>query len=69
MFLGLQGVCVTSHGGTDPEGFANAIGVAYDLVERRFNKRICEELARHYGHAEELEGKAHALPSSEAESA
>lgn len=49
MFLGLQGVCVKSHGGTDPEGFANAIGVAFDLVDRRFNERIGEELARHYG--------------------
>jgi glycerol-3-phosphate acyltransferase PlsX len=49
MFLGLQGVCVKSHGSTDHEGFANAIGVAHDLVTRRFNERIREELARHYG--------------------
>ncbi len=54
MFLGLQGVCVKSHGGTDPEGFANAIGVAHDLVTRRFNERIGEELARHYGAGEEV---------------
>jgi glycerol-3-phosphate acyltransferase PlsX len=49
MFLGLQGVCVKSHGGTDAIGFANAMGVAYNLVDRRFNQRISEELARHYG--------------------
>jgi len=49
MFLGLQGVCVKSHGGTDKEGFANAIGVAHDLVAHRFNERIGTELARHYG--------------------
>jgi glycerol-3-phosphate acyltransferase PlsX len=49
MFLGLQGVCVKSHGGTDAIGFANAIGVAYNLVDRKFNQRIGEELARHYG--------------------
>ena len=49
MFLGLQGVCVKSHGGTDFEGFANAIGVAHDLVAHRFNERIGVELARHYG--------------------
>jgi glycerol-3-phosphate acyltransferase PlsX len=49
MFLGLQGVCVKSHGGADHEGFANAIGVGFDLVERRFNERISEELARQYG--------------------
>ena len=49
MFLGLQGVCVKSHGGTDAEGFANAIGVAHDLVARGFNERIAEELAVQYG--------------------
>ena len=49
MFLGLQGVCVKSHGGTDAVGFANAIGVAYDLIDRQFNQRISEELARQYG--------------------
>lgn len=57
MLLGLQGVCVKSHGGTDQEGFANAIGVAYDLVQHRFNERIRDELARHYGEAEMIEGK------------
>jgi glycerol-3-phosphate acyltransferase PlsX len=49
MFLGLQGICVKSHGGTDAEGFANAIAVAHDLVARGFNARIAEELARQYG--------------------
>lgn len=53
MFLGLQGVCVKSHGSTDDEGFANAIGVAFDLVDKRFNERIHEELVRHYGSLEE----------------
>jgi glycerol-3-phosphate acyltransferase PlsX len=49
MFLGLQGVCVKSHGGTDAVGFANAIGVAHDLVAHNFNERIGEELVRQYG--------------------
>lgn len=49
MFLGLQGVCVKSHGGTDGEGFANAIGVAHDLVAHGFNERIAKELAVQYG--------------------
>jgi glycerol-3-phosphate acyltransferase PlsX len=49
MFLGLKGICVKSHGGTDPEGFANAIGVAFDLADRQFNQRIGQELAAHYG--------------------
>ena len=49
MFLGLQGVCVKSHGGTDAEGFSSAIGVAHDLVAHKFNERIAEELAVQYG--------------------
>ncbi len=51
MFLGLQGVCVKSHGGTDSTGFANAIGVAHDLISHGFNERIAEELAKEYGMA------------------
>lgn len=31
MFLGLNGIAVKSHGGTDALGFANAIGVAIDM--------------------------------------
>lgn len=46
MFLGLRGVCVKSHGGTDAVGFANAICVAVDLVQHGFNERIKEELGR-----------------------
>ncbi len=46
MFLGLNGVCVKSHGGIDAFGFANAIGVAIDLVSQNFNDRISEELMR-----------------------
>jgi len=49
MFLGLQGVCVKSHGGTDAEGFANAIEVAHNLVLRGFNERIAKEVAAQYG--------------------
>lgn len=32
MFLGLNGVCVKSHGGTDAVGFASAIRVAIELI-------------------------------------
>jgi glycerol-3-phosphate acyltransferase PlsX len=33
IFLGLNGVAIKSHGGTDAFGFANAIGVAVDMNE------------------------------------
>ena len=36
VFLGLNGIVVKSHGGTDAFGFANAIGVAYDMVKYDF---------------------------------
>lgn len=46
MFLGLRGICVKSHGGTDAFGFANAIGVAINLATQGFNERIKEEMQR-----------------------
>lgn len=45
MFLGLNGISVKSHGGTDSIGFANAIGVAYELAEGGINKKIKDELS------------------------
>ncbi len=44
MFLGLDGVCVKSHGGTDAIGFANALEVAYNLIENEFNEKVAQEL-------------------------
>jgi glycerol-3-phosphate acyltransferase PlsX len=46
MFLGLNGVCVKSHGGTDAKGFANAVGVAVNLVADQVNDGIKEDFAR-----------------------
>ena len=46
MFLGLNGIVVKSHGGTDAVGFANAIGVAADLVGQGTNQWIITELNR-----------------------
>ncbi len=45
MFLGLNGVVVKSHGGTDAVGFANAIGVAADMIGSDINARIGREIA------------------------
>jgi phosphate acyltransferase len=46
VMLGLNGVVVKSHGGTDGEGFAHAVDVAMDMVVHRFNDHIREDLAR-----------------------
>lgn len=45
VMLGLNGVVVKSHGGTDAEGFAHAVDVAMDMVVHRFNDRIRDGLA------------------------
>ncbi|OIN85388.1 MAG: phosphate acyltransferase [Alphaproteobacteria bacterium CG1_02_46_17] len=45
MFLGVDGVCVKSHGGMDHIGFANAIEYASELAARNFNARVAAEIA------------------------
>lgn len=40
MFLGLNGIAVKSHGGTDALGFANAIGVAVDMQKHGIIEKI-----------------------------
>jgi phosphate acyltransferase len=49
VMLGLNGVVVKSHGGTDAQGFAHAVDVAMDMVVHRFNERIREGLGRIVG--------------------
>lgn len=44
MFLGLDGVCVKSHGSMDEIGVANAIKVAADMVASSFNARVAQEI-------------------------
>ncbi|HEV7267034.1 MAG TPA: phosphate acyltransferase PlsX [Falsiroseomonas sp.] len=46
VLIGLNGVVVKSHGGTDALGFAHAVDVAMDMVTHRFNDRIREGLGR-----------------------
>ncbi len=46
MLLGLNGIVIKSHGGTDAFGFSNAIGVAVDMIQGGFLTRIGEELHR-----------------------
>ncbi|MEK9797176.1 MAG: phosphate acyltransferase, partial [Alphaproteobacteria bacterium] len=46
MFLGLNGVCVKSHGGTDAIGFATAIGVAIDMIKYDGNSLLKTNIER-----------------------
>jgi phosphate acyltransferase len=43
MFLGLNGVCIKSHGGTDALGFANAVDLTIRLVRDRVIDGIRED--------------------------
>ena len=49
VFLGLNGVVVKSHGGTDADGFSSAVAVAADMVENDLVDRIIKgmKLAPH----------------------
>ena len=46
VFVGLDGVCVKSHGGTDALGFAYAMGVAIDMVRYEYKSKLVEALAK-----------------------
>jgi glycerol-3-phosphate acyltransferase PlsX len=46
MFLGLDGICVKSHGGMDAYGFSRAILVAADLIGNGYNARVAQEIAQ-----------------------
>lgn len=44
MFVGLNGITVKSHGSASANGFANAIGVAFNLAKSDINKSLIEEI-------------------------
>jgi phosphate acyltransferase len=46
VFLGLNGIVIKSHGGTDAEGFAAAIGLGYGVVRDELLAKITAALAR-----------------------
>ncbi len=46
VFLGLNGIAVKSHGGTDAFGFANAIGVAVDMVRYNFILNLKDKISK-----------------------
>ncbi|WP_419813868.1 phosphate acyltransferase PlsX [Glacieibacterium sp.] len=50
VMLGLNGLVVKSHGGANVRGFANAIGVAHDLVVADVARRISDDLANFRAH-------------------
>ena len=57
IFLGLNGIVVKSHGGTDATGFASAIDVAYDMASNGVVKRLASDVGGFHAKLE-LEGAA-----------
>jgi len=57
IFLGLNGIVVKSHGGTDATGFASAIDLAYDMASNGVVKRLASDVAGFHVKLE-LEGAA-----------
>ena len=49
VFLGLDGIVIKGHGGTDPEGFSAAVDLGYRMVRHEMQAKIRESLA----HAQE----------------
>jgi glycerol-3-phosphate acyltransferase PlsX len=69
VFLGLNGIVVKSHGGTDFEGFAAAIDLGYDMVRNRLIDRIEADLQLFHAHRHQLSplGRARADEEGEGE--
>lgn len=48
VFLGLNGIVIKSHGGTDAEGFASAIALGYEMVCNDLLAKITSDLAHYH---------------------
>jgi glycerol-3-phosphate acyltransferase PlsX len=48
-FLGLNGIAIKSHGGTDAFGFASAIEVGYQIAESNLLARLAADLEAFHG--------------------
>ncbi len=53
-FLGLNGLVVKSHGGTDALGFASAIDLGYEMSRSGLLKRIADDVASFHGTLSEV---------------
>jgi glycerol-3-phosphate acyltransferase PlsX len=49
VFLGLNGIVIKSHGGTDAEGFASAVDLGYDMVRYELLAKIKQTLDHYTG--------------------
>ena len=69
VFLGLNGIAVKSHGGTDAKGFASAIDLGVDMARDDLIAKITEDLeAYHGGEIEDLAGEDKQLKTEKVQS-
>ncbi|MGB3274146.1 MAG: phosphate acyltransferase PlsX [Xanthobacteraceae bacterium] len=61
VFLGLNGIVVKSHGGTDAEGFASAVDVGYDTVRDDLLTKINQTLNREHDRRVQMIAEQEAL--------
>ncbi len=47
VFLGLNGIVIKSHGGTDAEGFASAVALGRDTAVNGLNEKITDDLEQY----------------------
>ena len=52
-FLGLNGIVIKSHGGTDATGYASAIAVGYQMAESNVLQRLAADLEAFHGKIKE----------------
>ena len=56
-FLGLNGIAIKSHGGTDALGFASAIDLGYDMADSGLLTRLTADLVSFHGKLDAAVGK------------
>ena len=47
-FVGLDGIVIKSHGGTDAEGFATAVELGYSMARNRLLETINQDVTEYY---------------------
>ncbi len=66
MFLGLDGICVKSHGSMDSYGFSRAILVASNLIKNGYNKRVAQEIEQIMGQEKKILETMTPVPAGDA---
>lgn len=65
-FLGLKGIAVKSHGGTDAFGFASAVDLAYEMADSGLISRLTDDLGAFHHKIEQAAGKPEATSAERA---